>query len=158
MVNETKIMKLFRKANKEYKNGNIRRAKVYQKIIRLLFSAEIPYSVEIGKGVDFKHGGLGVVIHEKAIIGENTIIFQNVTIGGMPDGGVPRIGTNVYIGSGAVILGGIVVGDNVKIGANAVVLEDIPNNCTAVGIPATIIMNKLGEKNGKNRNCNILEK
>ena len=148
MPHKTKIMILYEKANRAYKRGKIRKAKLYQKIIRFLFSAEIPFSAEIGKSVDFKHGGLGVVIHENAIIGDNTVIFQNVTIGGMPDGGVPKIGKNVYIGSGAVILGGIVIGDNVKIGANAVVLKDVPENHTVVGIPAKLVDHNKGELNG----------
>lgn len=148
MTNDTKILKIYRKSNKAYKKGNVKIAKIYQKIIRLLFSAEIPCSVEIGNGVDFKHGGLGVVIHENATIGNSTLIFQNVTIGGMPDGGVPKIGNGVYIGTGAVILGGVVIGDNARIGANAVVIKDVPNNATAIGVPAKIINNSIGEING----------
>ncbi len=148
MENNTKIMKLIKKSIKAYEKKKYIKAKIYQKIVRLVFSAEIPCSVKIGEGVIFKHGGLGVVLHENTTIGNNTVVFQNVTIGGLPDGGVPKIGNNVYIGTGAVILGGIVIGDNVKIGANAVVLDDVPRNCTAVGVPADIIFNKQGDING----------
>ena len=137
-MKESKVMRLYRKAHRSYLKGKYRRAKVYQKLIHLMFSAEIPCSVKMGENVDLKHGGLGVVIHDDAVIGAGTVIFQNVTIGGMPDGGVPIIGENVYIGAGAVLLGGIVVGNNVKIGANAVVITDIPDNATAVGVPAVI--------------------
>ena len=64
---------------------------------------------------------------------------RNVTLG---NGMGPKVGKNCVIGSGACLLGNIVIGDNVKIGANAVVLKDIPDNCTAVGVPARIICNK----------------
>lgn len=138
MVN-SKVMKLYRKMNSCYKKGKIREAKIYQKIIRLVFSAEVPYSVELGENVDLMHGGLGVVLHANSKIGENSKIYQNVTVGGMPDGGVPTIGNNVIIGSGAVVLGGITIGNGAKIGANAVVLSDVSENATAVGVPAKII-------------------
>lgn len=135
----SKIMKCYSKMRKCREKGHIKLSMIYQKLIRFLFSAEIPYTVELGDNVDLVHGGLGVVIHKDAKIGANTKIYQNVTIGGLPDGGVPVIGQNVLIGSGAVILGGINIGDNAKIGANAVVLIDIPPNSTAVGVPAKIL-------------------
>ena len=138
----TKIMRLYRKANNAFRKGHRNKARFYQLLIRLIFSAEIPYSAKLGQGVDLVHGGLGCVIHDEAIIGENTRIFQNVTIAGGPDGGVPIIGKNVYIGSGAVILGGVTIGDGAKIGANAVVLKDVPIGATAVGVPAVIKHNK----------------
>lgn len=100
----------------------------------------IPYRAEIGSGTRFAYQGLGVVIHPEAVIGMNCIIKQNVTIGGGGGPvGVPIIGNNVYIGAGAIILGGIQIGNNVKIGANAVVVNSIPDNSTAVGIPAKVI-------------------
>lgn len=100
----------------------------------------IPYQAEIGRGTRFAYQGLGTVIHKKAVIGCNCFIRQNVTIGGGggPDG-IPVIGDNVDIGAGAILLGGIHIGNNVKIGANAVVNKDLPDNCTAVGVPARII-------------------
>lgn len=140
MSKTTKIMQLFRKSNSAYKSGHIEKAKIYQKLIRLLFSAELPYTIDIGDNADFLHGALGCVIHGNAVIGEGAKIYQNVTIGGLPDGGVPVIGKNVVIGAGAVLLGGIFIGDNVRIGANAVVLTDVPDGATAVGVPAKIIL------------------
>lgn len=117
-----------------------------QKSIRLLFSAEIPKSCKLGNNVQLKHGGLGVVIHHDSIIGENTVIYQQVTIAGeeLTDENrnkrrYPIIGKNCLIGTGAFIMGGITIGDNVRIGAHAVVLSDIPSNTTAVGVPAYII-------------------
>jgi serine O-acetyltransferase len=79
----------------------------------------------------------GIVIHGKAVIGNNLTIFQQVTIGVIEKSEIvqkpPIIGNNVYIGAGAKILGNIVIGDNVKIGANAVVTKDVPANATVVG-------------------------
>lgn len=109
--------------------------------IRILWGGVIPYQAQIGKGIRFAYQGLGVVIHKKAVIGDNCFIRQNVTIGGGggPSDGLPVIGDNVDIGCGAVLLGGIKIGNNVRIGANAVVISDIPDNCTAVGVPARVI-------------------
>ncbi|NCB26477.1 MAG: hypothetical protein EOM62_13535 [Bacteroidia bacterium] len=82
----------------------------------------------------------GIVIHPKAIIGVNCLIFQQVTIGtGGPVSGVPQIGGHVDIGAGAKILGGVRIGNHAKIGANAVVLGDVPEEATAVGVPARIV-------------------
>lgn len=83
--------------------------------------------------------GIGIVIHQWSEIGENTKIYQHVTIG---NANGPKIGRNCVIGSGACILGNIVIGDNCNIGANAVVLTSVPDNCTAVGVPAKIISRK----------------
>ena len=80
------------------------------------------------------------------MVGKNTLIYQNVTLGriGLDNQDAPVIGDNCVIGAGACILGKIHIGDNVKIGANAVVTKDIPDNCTAVGVPAKVI-----HKNGE---------
>ena len=115
-------------------------AKLVCYTIRILFACVIPPTVQIGKGCRMPHG-LGIVIHQGAIIGDNTSIYQHVTIAGS-GGGVPTVGCNCFIGTGAFLHGPIHVGDNVKIGANAVVLTDIPENSTAVGVPAKIIKRK----------------
>ena len=107
-------------------------AKVFYAINYLLFNCVIPSSAILGKGCNIAHG-VGIVIHHESIIGENTKIFQNVTIGSK---GV-HIGKNCYIGTGAVVMENL--GDNVRIGANAVVTKTIPSNCVAVGVPAKII-------------------
>jgi serine O-acetyltransferase len=135
----TKIMKLYRLSNKAYEAKIPFVPKILSRIIRLIFSAEIPYSCKLDHGVDLIHGGLGVVIHPKVYIGKNTKIYQNVTIGGREGRGHPYVGNNVYIGTGACILGGITIGDNSKIGANAVVLSDVPKGAVVVGIPAKVI-------------------
>lgn len=135
----TKIMKLYSMSHKAYKANIPFIPQILSRIIRLVFSAEIPYTCELDDGVDLIHGGLGVVIHPKSYVGKNTKIYQNVTIGGREGRGQPHIGNNVYIGTGACILGGVTIGDNSKIGANAVVIDDVPRGGVAVGIPAKVI-------------------
>ena len=86
--------------------------------------------------------GMGVVIGETAEVGDNCVIYQGVTLGGTgKDRGKrhPTLGNNVMVGAGAKILGPFRVGDNAKIAANAVVLEEIPPDSTAVGVPAKIV-------------------
>ena len=100
--------------------------------------ADIPLNSIFGGGLLIPHPN-GVVIHPAAVIGSNCLIFQQVTIGTGSVQGYPNIGSNVDIGAGAKILGGITIGNNVKIGANSVVIENVPANCTVVGIPARII-------------------
>lgn len=112
--------------------------------IRFVFGPYLPYKLKLGKGFQIGYGGIGIVIHERTIIGDNVHIDQNVTIGGTSKKyDVPRIGNNVYIGAGAVVLGPIIIGDNVVIGANAVVVKDIPNGSLVVGVPAKIIKSNI---------------
>lgn len=122
-----------------YKKKCIIIPRMIQFLIRMIYSCELPPSVEIGKGTLFIHNGLGCVVHPKAIIGDNCRVYQNVTIGGRQNRGVPKIGNNVFIGAGACVLGGVNIEDNVKVGANAVVINDIKLGGGAVGIPAKII-------------------
>lgn len=106
----------------------------------LLFNSSVPASVKIGRDTKFAYGGIGVVIHARAVIGNNCLIGQNVTIGGKSGWHeVPIIGDNVEISAGARILGPVRIGNNVIIGANAVVVKDVPDNCIVAGIPAKII-------------------
>ncbi len=102
---------------------------------------EIHPAAVIGDGVFIDHG-MGVVIGETTIIGDNCTIYQGVTLGGTgKDKGKrhPTIGDNVVIGSGAKVLGPFKVGDNSKIAANAVVLSEVPENCTVVGVPGRVV-------------------
>ena len=106
----------------------------------LLFNSSVPYKCKIANGTKFAYGGIGVVIHERTIIGTDCIIGQGITIGGKSKiYNVPKIGNNVYIAAGARILGNVQIGNNVAIGANAVVLNDVPDGCVVAGIPAKII-------------------
>ena len=100
--------------------------------------ADIPLDCQIGGGLLLPHPN-GVVIHPKARIGPNCLIFQQVTIGTRESSSAPVIGGHVDIGAGAKILGDVMIGDHVCIGANAVVLDNVPSGKTAVGIPAKII-------------------
>ncbi|ADK16954.1 MULTISPECIES: serine O-acetyltransferase EpsC [Clostridium] len=116
-------------------------ARLISQIARGLTGIEIHPGAKIGKGLFIDHG-MGVVIGETAEVGDNVTLYHGVTLGGTgKDTGKrhPTVGNNVFIGSGAKLLGPIVVGDNVKVGANSVVLKDIPANCTVVGIPAKVV-------------------
>lgn len=106
---------------------------------RVLFlnNASIELCTKIKGEISFPHGLNGILISAGAEIGENCTIFHQVTIGsntakGSKKQGSPKIGDNVYIGSGAKIIGGITIGNNVRIGANCTVFEDIPDNATVV--------------------------
>ena len=108
---------------------------------RKITGVEIHPAAVIGDGVFIDHG-MGVVIGETTVIGDNCTIYQGVTLGGTgKDKGKrhPTIGNNVVIGSGAKVLGPFRVGDNSKIAANAVVLSEVPDNCTVVGVPGRIV-------------------
>lgn len=83
----------------------------------------------------------GIVVSYRAKIGKNCTIYQQVTIG-QENGKAPEIGDNCILGAGSKIIGGVKIGNNVKVGANAVVVKDVPDNCTAVGVPARIIFNE----------------
>jgi len=104
----------------------------------VITGSEIDREATLGGGLLLPHP-TGVVIHKDAIIGVNCMIMQQVTVGQTGKDGVPRIGSNVYLGAGAKILGPVTLGNNVNIGANAVVLCDVPDGCTAVGVPASIV-------------------
>lgn len=110
-------------------------AKLIWRMIYIFFNCSIPPTAILEDGVNIAHG-IGIVIHQNSTIGKKTKIYQNVTIG---SGNGPKIGENCILGCGCAILGDITIGNNVKVGANAVVLQDIPDNCTVVGVPARII-------------------
>lgn len=105
------------------------------------YGISIPAGTRIGSGFYIGHFG-GIVVSGKATIGRNCNISQGVTIGRTNRGnhqGYPVIGDNVYIGPGAVIVGGIRVGNNVAIGANCVVTRDVPDDAVVVGVPGKVI-------------------
>lgn len=114
---------------------------------------EIHPGAQIGRGLLIDHGA-GVVIGETAVIGDDCTIYQGVTLGGTgKDHGKrhPTLGNHVMVGAGAKILGPFRVGDNSRIAAGAVVLEEIPPNSTAVGVPARVV-----RQNGQ-KVCNDLD-
>lgn len=119
-------------------------ARLLSQIARFLTGIEIHPGAKIGKGFFIDHG-MGVVIGETTEIGDNVTLYQGVTLGGTgKDQGKrhPTLGDNVTVGSGAKVLGPITLGNSVKVGANAVVLKNVPDEATAVGIPARIILKK----------------
>ncbi len=116
-------------------------ARAISQAARCVTGIEIHPAAKIGKGLVIDHG-MGVVIGETAEIGDNCTIYQGVTLGGTgKDVGKrhPTLGNNVMVGAGAKVLGPMTIGDNTKIAANAVVLDKIPDDCTAVGIPAKVV-------------------
>ena len=114
------------------------------RMITEMAHSETGIDIHPGATIDeefFIDHGTGVVIGETTIIGDNCLLYQGVTLGGTgKDKGKrhPTLGDNVMVGAGAKVLGPINIGSNVKVAANAVVLSDIPENCTAVGVPARI--------------------
>ena len=122
-------------------------ARAVSQLAKFLTGIEIHPGATIGKGLFIDHGA-GVVIGETAIIGNNCTLYQGVTLGGTgKEVGKrhPTLGDNVLVGAGAKLLGNFTVGSNSKIAAGAVVLGDVPENSTAVGIPAKVVRRD-GEK------------
>ena len=131
----------YRVAHKLHVNKHYFGARAISQTARFFTGIEIHPGAKIGRGMVIDHG-MGVVIGETAEIGDNCTIYQGVTLGGTgKDVGKrhPTLGNNVMVGAGAKVLGPFTIGDNTKIAANAVVLEEIPENCTAVGMPAKIV-------------------
>ena len=139
-------------------------ARIISQFSRFLTGIEIHPNAKIGKNLFIDHG-MGVVIGETSEIGNNVTIYHNVTLGGSSpsidserqrhEKRHPTIGNNVVIGSGAQIIGPVVVGKNARIAANAVVVKDVPESATMVGIPAKAV--KL-ENKGKFRPYGVDDK
>jgi len=122
--------------------------RLFSQINRFLTGIEIHPGATIGAGLFIDHGA-GIVVGETAEIGENCVLFHNVTLGGTgkhKGKRHPTLGDKVAIGTGATILGPVKIGNNVRIGANTFIyMVDIPDDCTVVGTPA-LIVRKDGEK------------
>jgi len=115
-------------------------ARAISQFSRFVTGIEIHPGAEIGRRLFVDHG-MGVVIGETSVIGDNVTLYQGVTLGGTGKQKTkrhPTIGNNVVVGAGAKVLGNITVGDNSYIGANAVVIKDVPANSTVVGVPGRI--------------------
>lgn len=107
---------------------------------RIVFAVVLPPSTQVGRGVLFSYGGLGTVVHKRAVIADGAIIGTGVTIGGRSGKQeVPVIGEGAILGSGAKVLGPVKIRKYASIGANAVVLQDVPDYAVAVGIPARVV-------------------
>ncbi|SDE03831.1 serine O-acetyltransferase [Actinobaculum suis] len=113
-------------------------ARLLSQLTRALTGVEIHPGAKIGHRFFIDHG-MGVVIGETAEVGDDCMIYHGVTLGGTSSEPVkrhPTIGNNVTIGAGAKVLGPVTIGDNAQVGANAVVVKDVPEAATAVGVPA----------------------
>lgn len=147
-------MKNYLKSYYKYHDSKFKFMKIYYflkfKLLAKSYGSAFPINAKCGKNIKFPHGLYGIFISKDAIIGDNCVIFHQVTIGrndikNSKGYGTPIIGNNVYIGCGAKIIGNVKVGNNVKIGANCVITKDIPDNSTCVVGPNRII--RKGEKN-----------
>ncbi len=136
-----RVMLSYRKAHKKYLKGQYFRArKISQKAARKT-GIEIHPGAVSGKGFFIDHGS-GVIIGETTIIGDNVTLYQGVTLGGTgKESGKrhPTLCDNVMVSAGAKVIGSFTIGENSKIGAGSVVLEEVPPNCTVVGVPGRIV-------------------
>ena len=108
-----------------------------------LHHVHVDLQAQLGEGVELGYGGVGVVVAPGVTVGPRTFLCQNVTLGERPDApGVPRVGSHVLVGSGAMVLGPVTVGDHAEIGANAVVTEDVPPGAVVAGVPARVLRRK----------------
>lgn len=136
-----RVMLSYRRAHKLYLKGHYFWARYISQKAARKTGIEIHPGATIGKGFFIDHGS-GVIIGETTIIGDNVTLYQGVTLGGTgKETGKrhPTIGDNVMISAGAKIIGSFTVGENSKIGAGSVVLEEVPPNCTVVGVPGHIV-------------------
>jgi len=143
----------YRIANKLYKKNFKVIARIIMGLAQILTNIDIHPGATIGKRVFIDHG-IGVVIGETAIIGDDVTIYQGVTLGGVSlNKGKrhPTIEDEVVIGGGAKVLGNITIGKGSKIGANSVVVKDVPPYSTVVGIPGKIVKRKENEPLSHNK-------
>lgn len=136
-----KVMLHYRTAHKLYLKGHYFLARWVSQRAARKTGIEIHPGAQIGEGLFIDHGN-GVIIGETTIIGNNVTLYQGVTLGGTgKEHGKrhPTIGDNVMISAGAKVLGSFTVGENSKIGAGSVVLEEVPPNCTVVGVPGRVV-------------------
>jgi len=123
-------------------------ARIISHVLRFLTGIEIHPGAKIGQRVFIDHG-MGVVIGETAEIGDNTLLYKGVVLGGTSlEKGKrhPTVGKNVVIGSNSCILGPVTIGDNAKIGSGSVVIKDVPAGATVVGVPGKVVEKKTMEK------------
>lgn len=142
-----KAIRAHRRAHRLYEKGHFFLARLVSQRCARKTGIEIHPGAKIGRRLVIDHG-TGVVIGETAEIGDDVLIYQGVTLGGTgKDVGKrhPTVGNNVMISAGAKVLGPFKIGDNSRVAAGAVVLEEVPPNCTVVGIPAHIVRQN-GEK------------
>ncbi len=132
----------YRFAHKLYKNNFKLLARIIMGFTQVITNIDLHPAAKVGRRVFFDHA-FGLVIGETAIIGDDVLIYQGVTLGGVNlnkgEKRHPTILSGAVIGAGAKVLGDITIGHNCRIGSNSVVVKDVPNESTAVGIPARVI-------------------
>lgn len=136
-----KAIRAHRRAHRHFEKGHFLLARMISQRSARKTGIEIHPGAKIGRRLVIDHG-TGVVIGETAEIGDDVLIYQGVTLGGTgKDVGKrhPTVGNNVMISAGAKVLGPFKIGDNSRVAAGAVVLEEVPPDCTVVGIPAHIV-------------------
>ena len=136
-----RVMLSYRRAHRLYLRGHFFLARYISQRAARKTGIEIHPGAQIGKGFFIDHGS-GVIIGETTIIGDNVTLYQGVTLGGTgKESGKrhPTLCDNVMVSAGAKILGSFTIGENSKIGAGSVVLEEVPPNCTVVGVPGRIV-------------------
>lgn len=134
-------LQAYRVANRLWKDGRFTLAHHLQSRVSDLFQIDINPAATIGKGLFLDHG-IGIVIGETAVVGDDCSILQGVTLGGTgkeTGDRHPKIGKGVLIAAGAKILGNIHIGEFAKIAAGSVVLKPVPAHCTAAGVPARLV-------------------
>ena len=114
----------------------------------LKYGVDISRNARIGKGAYFPHASVGLVLRGNVVIGKNLTCLHGVTIGnnGKTSHGYTRLGDNCFIGAGAKIFGNVSIGNNVTIGGGAVVVSDLPDGVTVVGVPARIVSHEITVK------------
>ena len=132
---------IYRVANRLWRRGFLTSARVLSHLGRFLTGIEIHPGATIGRRFFIDHG-MGVVIGETAVVGDNVTLYQGVTLGGTgKERGKrhPTLGNDIIVGVGAKVLGAIEIGDGARIGGGSVVLKDVPPHTTAVGVPARAV-------------------
>lgn len=116
-------------------------ARVLSQVTRFFTGVEIHPAAQLGRRLFIDHA-MGVVIGETTVVGDDCVLYQGVTLGGTGNESGkrhPTLGDRVTVGTGAKVLGNIHIGNNVRIGGNSVVVKDVPNDCTVVGIPGRVV-------------------
>ena len=141
----THIVWAYRRQHWLYTHGMQSLALWLSKRMRKRMGADIHPAATIGRRFSIDHGA-GVVIGGTAIVGDDCLIYQGVTLGmtgnKLEGKRHPTLGNNVMVGAGAIVLGDIHIGNNVKVGAGAVVVHDVPDDVTVVGVPATVVRDR----------------
>lgn len=140
----------YRLAHRLYKWNIPLVPRIISYLTRIITGIEIHPGAKIGRRFFIDHGE-GVVIGETTVIGDDVLVYQQVTLGGTgKESGKrhPTLGNNVIVGAGAKVLGNITIGDNVRIGAGSVVVEDVPEHSTVVGVPGRVVHRTIIDKQG----------